>query len=756
MLHASFVRSPMAHADIVSVDVSAAAARMGVHAVFTGADIAASAKPFVCDSLHPSWQSAGYPPVASERVRFVGEAVAVVVADDRYLAEDAGELVSVRYAERPVVASIAAAVAEGAPKVHDSWTDNLYVKRHFREGDPDAAFANAHGVVRLDLNTHRQAGIPLETRGCVADYDSRDQLLTVWTSSQTPHLVRTGLADTLQIPEHRIRVVAPDVGGGFGIKCHLFPEEVVVAVLAMKTHRPVKWIEDRQEHFLASIHSREHQHHVELAYAEDGMVIGLRAKIYVDCGAYSMWPWTSTMDTGMALGILPGPYQIRNYECEAYSVATNKCPHGAYRGVARPAACFSIERGMDEVAHRVGISRVEVRRRNLVQPEQFPYESVTGLIYDSGSFVESLDRVCEMGDYKAMLEEQKKARAEGRWVGIGIACYTEQTAHATQEFVQRYVPIVPGFEAALVRMDPSGFVTVHMSTHSHGQGHETTMAQLVADKLTLPVENVRVVLGDTAATPYGHGTFASRSAVLGGGACVQAASKLRDKLIRFAAEHLESDPGDLELVDGRVVVKGAPTRGISISEMARWAYHRPEKLPAGMEPSLEAVAAYDAPPGLGTFANAAHLALIEVDPDLGKIELLRYVVVEDCGQMINPLIVKGQVHGGVAQGIGGALLEELIYDDQGQLTTSTFMDYLLPGSTDIPNIEVGHLESPSPFTVEGIKGMGEGGTIAPGPALASALADALSPLGHVEVNELPLTAERVRWIMRKARAASQA
>jgi carbon-monoxide dehydrogenase large subunit len=756
MLHAAFVRSTLAHADILSVDAATALSHPGVRAVMTGAEIAARAKPFVCDSLHPSWQSAPYHPVAFDRVRFVGEAIAVVVADDRYVAEDAAQLVDVRYADRPVVASIAGAIAKGAPQVHDSWTDNFYVKRNFTGGDPDAAFAAAHGVVTLDLSTQRQAGIPLETRGCVALYDSRGEMLTIWTSSQTPHLVRTGLADTLQMPEHRIRVVAPDVGGGFGIKCHLFPEEAVIAVLAMKTHRPVKWIEDRQEHFLASIHAREHQHHVEVAYAKDGTVLGLRAKIYVDCGAYSMWPWTSTMDTGMALGILPGPYQIRNYECEAYSVATNKCPHGAYRGVARPAACFSIERALDEVAHRVGLSRIEVRRKNLVQPDQFPYESVTGLIYDSGSFVESLDKVCEIGDYEGMLEEQAKARAEGRWLGIGIACYTEQTAHATQEFVQRYVPIVPGFEAALVRMDPSGFVTVQMSTHSHGQGHETTMAQLVADHLTLPIESVRVVFGDTASTPYGHGTFASRSAVLGGGACVKAAGKLREKLTAFAAEHLETDAVDLELIDGSFHVKGAPTRGVSIAELARWAYHRPEKLPAGMEPSLEAVAAYDAPPGLGTFANAAHLALIEVDPDLGKIDLLRYAVVEDCGQMINPLIVKGQVHGGVAQGIGGALLEELIYDERGQLTTTSFMDYLLPGATDIPHIEVGHLESPSPFTVEGIKGMGEGGAIAPGPALASALADALTPLGHVQVTELPLTAERVRRIVRSAREAAKA
>jgi aerobic carbon-monoxide dehydrogenase large subunit len=753
MAHLAFVRSTVAHADLVSVDVTAAEAADGVLEVLTGAELVSHAKPFVCDSLHPSWQSSAYHQLALDRVRFVGEPVVAVMADDRYLAEDACELVRIEYASRLACTSIAAAIAPDAPRIHDSWQDNFYVRREFSNGDVNGAFAAAHGVVELDLKTERQAAMPLEGRGCIAAYDSRDQVLTMWTSTQTPHLVRTGLADMLQIPENRLRVISPDVGGGFGTKCHLFPEEVVAAVLAITTGRPVKWIEDRQEHFLGSIHSRQHEHHIELAYAEDGTVLALRARIYVDCGAYSMWPWTSTMDTGMALGILPGPYRIQNYECEAFSIATNKCPHGAYRGVSRPAACFSIERGIDEVGRRVGLNQVEVRRRNLVRPDEFPYTSATGLTYDSGSFIESLEKVCEIGDYDQMRTRRERARAEGRWLGIGLACYTEQTAHATQEFRKRFVPVVPGFEAALVRMDPSGTVSVQVSTHSQGQGHETTMAQLVADQLTVPFESVHVQLGHTHSTPYGHGTFASRSAVLGGGACVKAAVKVRDKLRDFAAHNLEADPDDLELRNGSFNIRGSPDPRVSITDLARWAYHRPEKLPPGMEPSLEAVAAYDAPPGLGTFANAVQLVLIEVDPELGKIDLLRYVVVEDCGRMINPLIVKGQVHGGVAQGIGGAIFEELVYNDDGQLTTTTFMDYLLPGSTDIPRIDVGHIETPSPFTVEGIKGMGEGGAIAPGPAIAAALEDALSPLGHVEVAALPLTWQRVRRIVKEAQAA---
>ncbi|HEX6509491.1 MAG TPA: xanthine dehydrogenase family protein molybdopterin-binding subunit, partial [Chloroflexota bacterium] len=755
MAHVAFVRSSVAHGDIRSVDVSAAKAAAGVQAVLTGADIARHARPFVCDSLHPSWQSSAYHQLALDRVRFVGEPVVAVLADDRYLAEDACELVRVDYASRPAITSIAIATAPGAPLIHDSWKDNFYVRREFKKGDVDTAFASAHGVVALDLKTERQAAMPLEGRGCVASYDSRDGVLTAWMSTQTPHLMRTGLADMLGISENRVRVIAPDVGGGFGTKCHLFPEDVVAAVFAIVTGRPVKWIEDRQEHFLGSIHARQHEHHVELAYAEDGTVLALRGSIYVDCGAYSMWPWTSTMDTGMALGILPGPYRIQNYECEAYSVATNKCPHGAYRGVSRPAACFSIERAIDEVGRRLGLGQVEIRRRNLVRPDEFPYISATELTYDSGSFIESLEKVCEIGDYEGMRSTQRQARSEGRLLGIGLACYTEQTAHATQEFRKRYVPVVPGFEAALVRMDPSGTVSVHLSTHSHGQGHETSMAQLVADQLTLPLERVQVHLGQTEATPYGHGTFASRSAVLGGGACVKAAGKVREKLRDFAAHTLEVSGEDLELRDGAFNVRGSAQHRVSITDLARWAYHRPEKLPPDMEPSIEAVAAYDAPPGLGTFANAVQLALIEVDPELGKIDVLRYTVVEDCGRMINPLIVKGQVHGGVAQGIGGALLEELDYDDDGQLRTTTFMDYALPGSTDIPRIDVGHIETPSPFTVEGIKGMGEGGAIAPGPAIAAALEDALAPLAHVPVTSLPLTWDRVRQLVKKAQQAAE-
>ncbi|MGI9556387.1 MAG: xanthine dehydrogenase family protein molybdopterin-binding subunit, partial [Solirubrobacterales bacterium] len=752
--HIAFVRSTEAHADITAIDTSAAEQAEGVHEVIVGADLAGLTLPITCNSMYPSWQKTEFHALSPGRVRFAGEAVAAVIAEDRYLAEDAAELVEVSYEPLEPVPSIAAATREGAPRLHAGWEDNFYVKRHVSIGEPDDAFASAHGTLEVDLHTKRHSGIPIENRGVVAEYDRADEVLTLWTSTQIPHLVRTGLADFLQIPENRIRVIGPEVGGGFGIKAHLFPEEIAVAWIAMRSDRPVKWIEDRREHLLASIHAREHEHHLEVAYEDDGTVTAVRAKLFIDCGAYSVYPWTSTMDTGMALGILPGPYRIRHYECEAYSVTTNKCPLGPYRGVSRPQACFSIERAMDEVARALDMDPLDVRRKNTIQSDEFPYESITGLNYDSGSMAESLEKVLELSDYEGLREQQSEARAEGRYLGIGFSHYTEQMAHATQEFIKRGVPIVFGFDSATVRMDPSGKVLVNVSTHNHGQGHETTYAQVVADELAVPLEDVRVVFGDTSSAPYGHGTFASRSAVLAGGAAIKAAREVREMLVDFAAKELEASAADLEVGEGQISIKGSPQSSVAIADLARWAYWRPEKLPDGMQSAIEAVAAYDADPGTGTFTNAALIALVEVDPNTGGVKALGVWIVEDCGQMINPLVVDGQVHGGVAQGLGGALLEEMVYDEAGNMKTTTLLDYRLPGSTDIPHIEVDHISTPSPFTIEGIKGMGEGGAIGPGPAIAAAVQDALRPLGDVFVNELPLTPERVRRFARIAEGAA--
>ena len=747
MLWASFVRSTEPHATIAGIDTGAALAVPGARHVVTGADLAERVKPIRCDSTMPTWQGSEQPALATGKVRFVGEAVACVLADGRAVAADAAEFVSVEYERLPAVMDAATATAPEAPLLHEDWADNYFIRRHFETEGFDETMAGAPHRLTRRYTMGRHSGIPLEPRGCLAEWDDAAGVLIVRSATQVPHLLRTGLADCLGVAEHRIRVIAPDVGGGFGIKGNLNTEELVCARLAMDTGRPVKWIETRSEHLLAAAHAREHTHEVEVGFDDGGVVVALRARLTVDAGAYSLYPWTSTMDTGMALGILPGPYRIHHYAVDSYAVATNKTPLGPYRGVARPAACFTIERTMDAVAETLGLDPAEVRRRNLVRPEDFPYTSVTGLVYDSGSMLESLDLALASVDEAAFRKEQADARAAGRHLGLGMAVYTEQTAHTFTEFAKRGIPQTFGYETATVRMDPSGQLTVFLSVHSHGQGLETTMAQLAADALGVDLDSVRVSFGDTAEVAYGSGTFASRAAVLSGGAVHLAASDVAAKLCRIAAAALEAADDDIVLAGGRAFVRGTPTRGYSIAEIARWAYHNVQRLPPGEAPALEATRTYDAAPGTGTFANAAIVALVEVDPETGFVRLLRLVAVEDCGKVINPTIVEGQVHGGIVQGIGSALLEEFVYDVAGQLQTTTLLDYLVPTATDVPFIEVHHLETPSPFTVHGIKGMGEGGAIAPGAAIAGAVEDAIRPLTPAHVDRLPLTPERVLgWI----------
>jgi carbon-monoxide dehydrogenase large subunit len=746
-LHAAFVRSDEAHARLLDVRTDDALALDGVVAVLTGQEAAPEWDPMRFDSTFPGWQGSEFWPLAKGKVRFVGEPIACVVATDRYIAEDAVERVEVSYEPLTVVASVDAAMADGAPLVHDEWADNWFLRRHVEtDGFEDVMAACEHRVsLRLEMGRH--SGMPMETRGCVADWDDRLGSLVVHCSTQAPFLLRSGLAEVLRLPEHQIRVVSPDVGGGFGVKHPMYPEEIVCSLLARRLHRPVKWIEDRREHMLSASQSREHYHDIEVGFDDAGVVQALRARIVVDCGAYSLWPLTASMDAGMALGILPGPYRIRNYKVDAWSLATNKCPLGAYRGVSRPAACFSIERTMDAVADELDLDRAEVRRRNLVRADEFPYTSVTGMVYDSGSFIESLDALLLHADYEALRERQRKGREEGRYLGIGVVTYTEQTAHTWSEFRKRGLPITFGFETSSVEVDPTGHVTVRISAHSHGQGLETTMAQIAADTLGVDIDRVRVLFGDTAQLPYGMGTFASRAAVLCGGATQMAADEVRQRIERIAAHLLEAAPEDMVVAEGRAHVRGAPTSGVDVADVARATYHNPQLLPEGEQPLLMSTHTYDASPGSGTFTNAAMLAVVEVDVDTGGVTVERFVVVEDCGRVINPMIVDEQVRGGVAQGIGSALFEEFVYDENGQPLTTTFMDYIVPGSTEVPHIEVKHLETPSPFTVLGIKGVGEGGAIGPGAVIASAVEDAIRPLTSAHVNALPLRPDRVlAWL----------
>jgi carbon-monoxide dehydrogenase large subunit len=745
-LHVAFLRSPHAHAGIAHVDTSRALKSAGVVACFTGADLAGRVKPLVAPSRMRSYRPTAFPALAGEKVRYVGEAVAVVVAESRYAAEDALELIDVEYAPRPVVADLERALTPASPLVHESATTNLLLSRTFSQGDVTAALAGAAHVVRDRFRFHRHAGIAMENRACLAEHRSATGLLTLWSSTQIPGIVREGLAEVLGLPASRIRVVAPDVGGGFGIKTVLYPEEITVCALALALGRPVKWVSDRREDLLASTQAWDEIIDAELGVDAAGTILGLRARVLADVGAYSIYPWTLSIEVIQVVSFLPGPYRVPHYHAEGLGVATNKPPMGPYRGVGRPVSAFVMEGLVDRAARRLGMDPVEMRRRNLLRPEDLPYRSPSGIVWDSGAFLETLERTCEAADYKRLRAEQAHARGAGRLLGIGVASYVELTGIGSAIPVSPGAELATGIEGATIRVDPGGGVTAIFGLACHGQGHETALAQVVAAELGARVDDVRVVHGDTALSPHGTGTYASRSAVLGGGAAILAARAIRDKTLAIAAHQLEVAADDLEIAESTIRVRGAADRAVSLAQVATAAYTGSKRLPAGLEPGLEATRFYD--PYFGTASNATHLSVVEVDPATCAVSVLRYVVVEDCGRIINPLIVEGQAIGGIAQGIGAALLEELVYADDGQLLTATLMDYLVPTATEIPAVQVHHVERPSPTTLGGFKGVGEGGTIGAPAAIANAIADALAPLG-VEVRELPMTPGRVYALLRR-------
>jgi carbon-monoxide dehydrogenase large subunit len=748
MLHVAFVRSPYAHARIAGIDTTAAQAIPGVVAMVTAADLAGRVKPIRADARFPGFHSSEWPILAGDTVRYQGEPVAAVVAASPYLAEDAAALVAVDFDPLPVVVDAEAAIAAEAPLVHAEWEDSCFLRRSGTFGDVEGAFAGADVVLRRTFRSQRYTGVPMEPRACLAqfEFDGGAGALTLWTTTQIPHLIRSGVAEALGFPESRLRVVSPDVGGGFGVKGSLYPEEVLIPYLARLLDRPVRWIADRGEDFMASIHAREHVHTLELAARRDGTILGLRARIIVDNGAYSTWPWTASMEIGIAAGNIPGPYKIRNYAFEALCVCTNKMPIGAYRGVARPAACFSIERAIDDLARELDLDPLDVRQRNLI--DEYPYVTVTGLEIDSGSLLPAVETARQVLAYDDLRTKQAEARRQGRLVGIGIANYTEQTAHGLIEYARRMLPITLGFDSATVRMDPQGTVSIAVGVHSHGQGLETTLAQVAADELGVSIDDIQIVFGDTQVSPYGMGTFASRGAVFGSGAVLGAAGAIRGKLERIATTLLECAPDDLERADGAFHVRGVPTSAVTIRECAHVAHFRAELIP-DVGPGLEATVFFDNPPGTGTFSNGLHAAVVEIDPDTGEIAIQRYLVIDDCGTVINPTIVHAQIVGGTVQGIGGALWEHLVHDDEGQLLTGTFMEYALPRAANVPPIEVVSLCTPSPFTPLGMKGVGEGGAIAPGACLANAVSDALAPLG-VAVTATPMTPESVLRLIQGA------
>jgi aerobic carbon-monoxide dehydrogenase large subunit len=742
----AFLRSPHAHARIVAIDVSAAFAMPGVDAIVTGADLATTTRPIRAAMSGAGYQESGWPALAVGKVRFAGEPVAAVVAADRYRAEDALEAIRVTYDPLPAVADAEVSMRLDAPRLHEEMPANIIFHTHFENGAVEQALASADIRVSETFRHRRCSSVPMEARGVMAAVDPVDGTLTVWASSQTPHLMRSGLAEALGVPDSRIRVLCPSVGGGFGPKMHLYPEDVVVAELARRLRRPVRWLEDRRENLLSSAQARDHVNHVEIGARADGTLVALRSTLICDSGAYSVYPVTASLEPLTAAGILPGPYRLPALAYDAYAVATNKCPAGAYRGVGMALGTFVRERLVDMIARRAGLDPAEVRRRNFIDAKELPFATASGLVVDSGDFAQSLDRALEASDY-ASLRAQPRRTPAGKYRGIGLAAYTEFTGMGSGTFRRRGMRQVSGHDAATVRVEPTGEVRAFVSAASQGQGHVTTLAQVLADELGADLAAVTIVEGDTERCPYGSGSFASRSMVVSGGALVLAARRVREKIATIAGHMLEAAPQDLTIDRGTIAVRGAPGRTLTIADVAGLAY-RPAggTLPPGVDPALEATQYYDPPPA--TFSNGSHVAVVEVDPETGLVTLVRHVVVEDCGRIVNPMIVDGQTHGAVAQGIGNALYEEIAYDEGGQPLTTTFMDYLIPGTMDVPPLDVVHMETPPAVTVSGFKGMAEGGTIGATAAVANAVADALLPLG-IDVRELPLTPDRVYRLVKE-------
>ena len=726
----AFVRSPVAHARIRAIRVPPGAAGK----VFTIADLT-GVNPITANSGLPGFKPSDQPVLASGKVRHVGEALAVCVAASRAEAEDIVDSVELDLEELPAVVDMLAARRPGATLVHEHWGDNVFLETVV-EDDLTAIRASAAVVVRRSFRTARQCMSPLEGRGVVAVWDRRLEQLVVHTSTQLPHIVRSGLAECLGLDQGRIRVVAPDVGGGFGYKGILLPEEVVAGWLARRLGHPVRWIEDRREQLTGNADCREHQYDVTVYAAADGALLAVEAEATVDAGAYSIYPFSACLEAAQIASILPGPYVMQGYRCRTWSAATNKPPILPYRGVARAGVCFVMESMIDAIAHAVGREPHEVRLRNLVPPDAMPYENITRKHFDSGDYPQCLRRAVAAIDVPAV----RRRQAAGEVVGVGMAIFCEQAAHGTSVYAGWGIPMVPGFEQAVARLTPDGGLELRVGIQSHGQGLETTLAQVAHEVLGVPIERIMVVHGDTALTPYSTGTWGSRCAVMAGGAVATACRELAGRIAAIGA-HLLQVPVEQVRVGNGVVATAAASVGID--EVGRTWYRRPQDLPETVAPGgLEVASGYKPLRDSGTFSYAAHACVVEVDTDLGDVRILDYVIVEDGGVLLNPMIVDGQIVGGTAQGIGTALYEEMPFDAQGQPLASTLADYILPGATEVPAPRIFHMETPSPLSTFGQKGIGEGGAIGPPAAIANAVNDALRRFGVV-LSDLPLSPQRI-------------
>jgi aerobic carbon-monoxide dehydrogenase large subunit len=723
LLHAAFVRSPHAHALINRIDTAAASRAPGVTGLFTADSLG---HPCLLAMLErDEFVPTPMPILAGNSALFVGEPVAMVVADDAYRAEDAAELVEVDWVPQPAAASLETAGADGAPRLHDH--GNCLVDLLMFDDDrlPEI-FTTAKVTVSATFRSARVAALPLEGRACLAEWDDRDDQLVMHVSTQVPHQVRSGVAQALNMPERSIRVIAPDVGGGFGLKCVVGREEVAVAAAALRLRRPVRWVEDRQENLTASFHGHEQRYQVKAAFDEQGRILGLDAEIDCDTGAYSVFPFTCAVEPLMAATELPGVYKVQAYRARGRAIATNKAPAAPYRGVSRPQIVLVMERLMEKAAAALQLSPLQVRRANLIGRADFPYTGVNNITYDEGSYRESLDLAEQHVNDKGWPAERDRLRGQGQRAGIGYACFSERTAYGTPTMSQRRMRMTPGYDTALVRMDPTGEVIVTTGTCGHGQGHETTFAQIVADRLGVHPAQVRLRQGDTDLASYGWGTWGSRSVVIGGGAAGRAAEVVAGQLRRIAASQLEASPADIELAGGMARVRGDDTAAVAIPELARLAHFQAHRLAEDLRYGLEARATFDPP---GTFSNACHAAMVVIDPGTGAIRLHRYLVVEDCGVVINPIVVDGQVRGGVTQGAAAALLERVCFDPEGQPVSATLMDYLAPTAAEMCAVDIVHLQTPSRFSETGAKGMGEGGTIGAPAAVLGAINDAVRDTG---------------------------
>ena len=736
-----FVRSPNAAGKIKSIAKPAGAL------VITAADLK-GVKP-ITPMLHKfSYRPVAQPILAETKVRYVGEAVAAVVAASEEYAEDIADLVEIDIDETAPLIDARDALKDGAPQIHAVAPGNVILEGKHKTPGFDAVWAAAAKVIKIDARSHRQNATPMEARAGHAAYDAATGRVTLTCTTQMPHLMRTAIADVLGMPESDLRVIAPDVGGGFGQKMSLCAEYVVLVWLARKLKSSVAWTEDRRENLIASFHSRDQYITLEGAFDKDAKLLALRADVVSNVGAYSCFPTTSGVEPLMAMAEMPGPYDVQQYQCLARGVLTNTCTMAAYRGVSRPIITFTLERLMDKAASAFALDPIDIRRRNLI--EKFPYTSAMGLVYDEATYKETLEMAVKAIDVPAFRKRQEEARKQGRYLGIGFATFSERTGYGSPAFAARGMEITPGWETVILTVDPSGFVEARIGSSPHGQGLRTTLAQIIADEIGVTPDVIKVVHGDTDTSPYGWGTFASRSLVISGGATLIAAQKVRAKLIKIASTMLEAAPHDIVLENGAAKVAGTD-RSVTIAKMEREAYTQTHRFKGEIEPGMTETGTYDPP---GTFSKACHVAIVEVDIETGHARIDNFLVAEDAGRIINPMIADGQVIGGIAQGIGNALLEEIIYDDGGGILTANLADYMPPTAREMPPIELHHLETPSTQSITKAKGLGEGGCIGAPAAIVNAINDALSPFG-VQIDEMPATPQRIRTALRDAEKAAK-